>query len=188
MRSPRAAIVPALAPALALFISACGGGSTAATPAATATSQPPVPADSHATPTPPPQQDQAADAVASATFRVAGESFDFSLAMCMVSEEDILVKGPGRNSASGELAYLDVDFTAYEGSYAGGVSVDLGTDQPFTSPDDTYRLDPLFDSAGFGLTIVGESATVEGAFHGYGSASLDGGSSHGVLEVRCDGA
>ncbi|MFC7789402.1 hypothetical protein ACU045_10525 [Microbacterium sp. MAHUQ-60] len=130
----------------------------------------------------------AATGDAGATFRIGGDTFEFSPMTCLVGEEDIVVQGPGRNTGNGEIAFLDVDLTAYEGSHVGGADIELGTDRPFTSPDDFYRLDALVDDAGFALSLDGESFTVDGTFYGHGSARLpDGDSAPGVLTVRCDG-
>lgn len=124
-----------------------------------------------------------------AIFRIGEELFAFSPTLCTVSEEDILVQGPGANAATGEIAFLDVDFTTFDGEVVGGADIKLGTDRPFTSPDDYYRLDPLFDGEGFTLTIDGRSFQADGAFHRHGAESSGGDSAgSGVLTVQCDGA
>ncbi len=124
----------------------------------------------------------------SATFQIAGNTFEFSPTTCIVGEDDILAQGAGTNIHTGEIAFLDLDFTAYEGSYVGGADIELGTDQPFTSSDDYYRLDPLVDDTGFVLSVDGESFTVEGTFYGHGTAPLpEGTSAQGTLQLRCEG-
>lgn len=125
---------------------------------------------------------------ASATFQIAGSTFEFSPTLCIVGEEDIVAQGAGTNIQTGEIAFLDADFTTYEGSYVGGADIELGTDQPFTSPDDYYRLDPLVNDEGFDLSVTGASFTVEGTFYGQGAAQLpNGDAAQGTLQVSCEG-
>ena len=125
---------------------------------------------------------------ADASFEIGGNSYEFSPTTCIVGEEDIVVQGAGNEVQSGELAFLDVDLTSYEESYAGGADIELGTDQPFTSSEDLYRLDTLFDDTNFALSIAGTSFTVEGTFYADGAAQLpEGNTAQGVLQVRCGG-
>ncbi len=126
---------------------------------------------------------------AGAAFHIAGIAFEFSPTICLVDQGDIVVLGPGRNTRTGEIAFLDVDFTTFEGRVVGGADIELGTDRPLTSPDDFYRLDTAFDDADFAISVEGRSFTAEGNFRAHGAAPLpDGGAAPGVLQVRCAGA
>lgn len=73
-----------------------------------------------------------------ATFTMAGRSFTFSPTMCLVTDEDVLVSGPGIDDDSKEPAHFDVDLYADGALRAGGVRIDLGTDKPRSSSDDFY--------------------------------------------------
>lgn len=169
-----------LALVLSFVLTACGTTSGAESASPSAETDPPSTESQ-------PAEESAGDA--SAILQVAGDSFAFSPAICIVGEEDIVVQGAGSSTQTGEVAFLDVDFTAYDGGYVGGADIELGTDQPFTSPDDFYRLDPLVDDTGFMLSMDGQAFTVEGAFTTHGAAlSAPGGAPHGVLQVSCDGA
>lgn len=124
----------------------------------------------------------------SATFAIGEEVFEFSPTLCMLGEEDVMVQGPGTNTQTGEVAFLDVDFTSFDGDFVGGADIELGTDEPFTSPDEFYRLDPLFNNEGFALTIENGHFTAEGLFFAHdlaGSSFVAEGADRGVLQVQC---
>lgn len=121
-----------------------------------------------------------------ATFQIADESYEFSLTTCLISEEDILAQGPGTNAQDGGIAFLDVDFTQYDGGFVGGADIELGTDRPFTSPDDFYRLDPLFNSEGFEVTVNADTVVAEGMFVAHGQTSIPAETANrGTLTVSC---
>lgn len=169
-----------IAVALPLALTACSSSSEGGTP--------PVADDmsSDVSVEAPPVDAESGRAEASA--QIDGLSFGFSLSMCLVGDEDILVQGAGSNDQTGEIAFLDIDFTAYDASYVGGVDVELGVDRPFTSPDDVYRLTTEFDATGFTVTVTGTSAIIEGVFYGQGTArSSSGAGSPGTVHVQCDG-
>ncbi|MDO5676170.1 MAG: hypothetical protein Q4G35_01545 [Propionibacteriaceae bacterium] len=122
----------------------------------------------------------------SATFQIADESFEFSLTTCLIREEDILAQGPGSNTQDGGIAFLDVDFTQYDGDFVGGADIELGTDRPITSPDDFYRLDPLFNNEGFEATVNADTFVAEGMFVAHGQTSLPVETANsGTLTVSC---
>lgn len=180
--SPHLYRLGALTLALPLMLTGCS------TEPGTATTPPPENTAPSSTSSDDSSPAEVAAGDASATFQIAGSTFEFSPTTCIMGEEDIVAQGAGTNIQTGEIAFFDVDFTAYEGSYVGGADIELGTDQPFTSPDNYYRLDPLVNDAGFILSIKGESLTVEGTFYGYGAAPLpDGDSAQGTLQLRCEG-
>src|SRR5690606_23101837 len=64
------------------------------------------------------------------------ESFTFELALCMVSDQDVLVHGPGSNDQTSEVAYLSIDFSSELEVMAGELRIDLGVDEQFDSSDD----------------------------------------------------
>lgn len=165
---------------LPLLLSACSSepGATSASPSSDGAD----PGVETPTSTEPEVTEPAAGATAAATVTIGADTFEFSPTTCLVGLEDIVVQGPGSNTQTGELAFLDIDFVSYEGEVMGGVDVELGTDQPFTSPDDYFRLDTYSDSRGFTLAVTGESFTAEGQFR----ANPEGSSSAGTIAVRCD--
>ncbi len=188
---PRRCRLGALGLALAFTLTACGADSDSAATAPTKDTDP-ASASDEAQPDDSQSDDsqpaEAGTGHGSATAQIGGLTFEFSPRMCIVGEDDMVVYGPGSNTATGEIAFLDIDLTAYEGSYAGGVDIELGTDQPMTSPDDFYTLDPSFDNTGFTLSVQGRSFTVEGLYQAHGDAPLpEGDSAHGIVEVDCGG-
>lgn len=154
--------------------------------------------DTETSPTPPEDSTDASSSVEpsisssaeqqSATFAIGEELFEFSPTLCILSDEDVMVQGPGTHTQTGEMAFLDVDFTSFDGDFVGGADIELGTDEPFTSPDAFYRLDPLVNKEGFELTVEGGHFTAEGLFfaHDLDSSSVAAdGADRGVLQVQC---
>lgn len=124
-----------------------------------------------------------------AHFHIGEMSFEFTPTLCILSDEDVMVQGPGTHTQTGEVAFLDVDFTIFEGDFVGGADIELGIDEPFSSPDDFYRLDPLVNDEGFDLIVEGGSATAQGLFylHNLEGVSLRGDDvGQGVIEVSCN--
>lgn len=83
-----------------------------------------------------PSEPQEAAGAGSVTISMAGQSFSFDADRCLITEEDLLVGGPGRDDDSQEPAYLDIDLTTVSGLKAGEVRITLGTDQQFVSTDE----------------------------------------------------
>ncbi len=75
---------------------------------------------------------------ATATVTLEGESFTFSPSTCLITEDDILVEAGGKNDATGDPAFLSIDFNLSP-QLNGEVKVSLGTDNPFESTDDYYK-------------------------------------------------
>lgn len=122
----------------------------------------------------------------SASFQMADESFEFSLTTCLISGEDVLAQGPRSNGQDGEIAFLDVDLTRYDGEFSGGVHLELGTDRPFTSSDDVYILESSYNDEGFDVTTSSGTAVVEGMFVAYGQTAFEPGAANkGTLTVNC---
>lgn len=85
---------------------------------------------------PAPSEPQGAAGTGGITISMAGQSFSFDADLCLITEEDLLVGGPGRDDDSREPAYLDIDLTTVSGLKTGEVRITLGTDQRFVSTDE----------------------------------------------------
>lgn len=87
------------------------------------------------------------------------QDFTFELALCMISDEDVLVHGPGSNDDTAEVAYLDIDFTTVSSVMAGELRIDLGTDQHLDSSDRILigEIGPDYDSS---LTLRSDGLTL----------------------------
>lgn len=116
-----------------------------------------------------------------AVLSMAGQSFTFRPTVCMVTDEDVLVSGPGIDDDSQEPAWLDIDLYS-EGSFReGGVRIDLGTDQQFSSSDS-------FFSANIGpgeeYLIMDDYGTlvIEATFRANGEASIG----PGTFRIDCE--
>lgn len=117
-----------------------------------------------------------------ATVLMAGESFTFTLSLCMISDTDILVHGPGTGVEEGIPAYLDIDFHHDGQGLAGEARIERGTDQQFDSTDDFYAAN-LGDAApGSTIDVTGNSFVFEGDFH----SALASNIGPGTLSVDCD--
>jgi len=73
-----------------------------------------------------------------ATVVMAGQSFTFTTTLCMITDDDVLVGGPGIDDESADPAYLDIDFSTLGSLKSGEVRINLGTDAPMTSTDEFY--------------------------------------------------
>lgn len=131
---------------------------------------------------PAPDQNQPPQQTASgvAELMMAGESFTFTPAVCIISENDVVIHGPGVGNESGEPAYLDIDIVNIDDVLAGGVRVNLGATGQFQSTDDFYSYDFAFDN-NYGMTYGGHNFFFEANFYAGGEENLG----PGTLTVSC---
>lgn len=115
----------------------------------------------------------------SAVLTLTGQSFTFDVT-CLISDDDTLIYGPGRDDDSGEPAYLDLDFYQLEGWTHGEVRIDLGTDQQFVSSDNVYSSNIGPDHE-HGILFHPGRTTVESQY-----AANGGPIGPGTLVVECD--
>ena len=83
-------------------------------------------------------------------------TYSFTTAHCHISGSDVLAHGRGADDATGEPAYLDVDFVSEEGMTTGGVTVSLGATAQFESTDDAYTFDTEYFAGEYTLGIAGD--------------------------------
>ena len=114
-----------------------------------------------------------------ATLTMAGQSFTFSPTMCMITDEDVLVSGPGIDDDSKEPAYFDIDLYADGSLRAGEARIDLGADQQFSSSDSFYSAQV---GSGHEYMIMDDDGTfvLEAAFRASSGESI------GTGEFRID--
>lgn len=72
-----------------------------------------------------------------ATVKVDGRSFEFSLAFCAIHGEEVLFHGPGNESGQNIPSYIDADLMA---SDYGEVRFDIGASDKFQSTEDFYAI------------------------------------------------
>ncbi|MGB3414483.1 MAG: hypothetical protein WBA28_07165, partial [Microbacteriaceae bacterium] len=70
-----------------------------------------------------------------ATVKVNGRSFEFQLAFCSMSGEDLLLHGPGKETGKDMPIYLEGDMTAKD---RGEIRFDFGATGKFQSKDEFY--------------------------------------------------
>lgn len=133
---------------LAVSLSACAG---AAEPAGEAPA-PPVEGTGTAQST---ETDAGAEG-GSAQLVLDAATFSFTTAHCHISGSDVLAHGPGADDATGEPAYLDVDFVSEDGMTTGVVTVSLGATSQFESTDDAYAFDTEYFAGEYTLGIAGD--------------------------------
>lgn len=108
-------------------------------------------------------------------------SWTFGLTMCHVSDTDVLVHGPGENSATGEVAYLDIDFFADGSSMSGGLAVELGVDEQFVTSDNSWTSD-IHGEGGYSLELTDYGLLLKSEYRFDGSPA-----GTGYLVVDCTG-
>lgn len=112
---------------------------------------------------------------ASGTLEVAGRTITFDTDVCMSSDGETLVSGPGKDS-DGTPVYVDLDATS---STHGGISVELGTDKKFSSGDESLQAN---DSSGdFTVEADGGDVRVKAEFTGDDGTPIGA----GVMAVSC---
>lgn len=111
---------------------------------------------------------------------MAGESFTFTPAMCIISENDVVIHGPGVGNESGEPAYLDIDIVSIDGVPAGGLRINLGATGLFQSTDNFYSYSFAFEND-YGMTYGGNTFFFQADFYAGGVENLG----PGTLTVDC---
>lgn len=113
---------------------------------------------------------------------VGGTTFDFRIAHCLISDEDILADGPGNTTtADGTPAYFDIDLVQYEGDWMGEVRVDLGAQSQFESTDDIYTL-TFGSSENASIEIDGKQVNFHGDYLTPAGATRES----GTMSIYCE--
>lgn len=116
-----------------------------------------------------------------ATLKLSEDAFSFEIAFCSIDDTDIMIHGPGNSDASGEPAYLSIDFVREADFTTGDARVDLGATTQFESTDDIYVFTTEYQAGDYSLTADAESFVLEAEFRS-GDGSAVG---SGVLTVDC---
>lgn len=106
-----------------------------------------------------PETGDVGDVKDAASVSMAGQQFEFELSFCSVTEEDVLVQGPGRDVDSGEVAFFGVDLVRVDGWLTGELRIELGVDSEFASGDEAFMglvgedHEHVFSPRGDGFTL-----------------------------------
>lgn len=100
-----------------------------------------------------------------AVMRVDSREFAFTLTLCTVGGEDILIEGAGQDE-EGTPGWLSGDLVGDYGEFR----IDVGTDQPFDSMDEIYVIG---SALGDGLVHTETDGTHTIAGQGWGGSGLD---------------
>lgn len=104
---------------------------------------------------------------------IAGESYAFELAVCLVQPDAVLASGGGVDSA-GDPAYLDLDLVIDGNTEFGAARIELGTDQPFDSRE-TFLAASVGSGDAYTLTIDGSRVSLEATFRDASGAPVGDG-------------
>src|SRR5690554_4143487 len=114
------------------------------------------------------------------TVVMAGQSFTFTTTLCMITDDDVLVGGPGVDDESNDPAYLDIDFATLGSTKTGEVRINLGTDAPMTSTDEFYvafvdsdhEYELVYDDDGNGFELRADFIAATGSPIGSGTVEV----------------
>lgn len=111
---------------------------------------------------------------------LGAEIFDFSPVFCMLGDEDILAHGPGRNTETQQVAYLDVDITTIDSHKYGEVRIDLGVEEQFSSSDE-FIVSFINSEENYLIAYEGNQVQITSVFYQEDTASLG----EGTLVINC---
>lgn len=115
-----------------------------------------------------------------AELSMAGQSFSFDLASCVINDPDIVAHGPGREGDSDEPAYLEMDVVYEPGASTGGATITLGATDMFSEGEGSYILS-IDAGHNHMLAFDGEQAQLTGDFHVDGYENIG----QGTLTLAC---
>lgn len=107
------------------------------------------------------EQPAVSGAKGSATYTFPGGSYEVELAQCLVSEDDILMHGPGKEEGGSGVGYLDVDVSGITGDMYGEVRLDFGITTQFGSGDE-FLVMRIGSADGGEVTTSGKSGRIDG--------------------------
>lgn len=113
---------------------------------------------------------------AAGTIEIGDRMITFTTDVCLISGEETLVSGPGKEADSTPV-YVDLDATS---ATEGEVRIDLGTDQKFSSSDEVLRAGN--HNGDFAVETSGKEVRVTADFTEGGGTGLGA----GTLAVTCN--